>query len=147
MEFPRQLYDLRRQRGLSQEQLAEALGVSRQSISKWESGQTMPEPEKLVAISNYFGASLDTLLKGEPEPPPAPQPPPAPMPRGMAAGTVLVLVGVVCLVLWGVLTTLHPAAVETLNDSSMITLNGSGLLLLGCAASMALGTFLLLRKK
>lgn len=53
------LYKLRKNSGLSQEQLAEQLNVSRQAISKWESGTAVPESEKLVAISNYFGVSVD----------------------------------------------------------------------------------------
>lgn len=46
------LYKLRKNRGLSQEQLAEQLNVSRQAISKWEQGTAVPESEKLIAISN-----------------------------------------------------------------------------------------------
>lgn len=62
------LLQLRRQKGISQEELAEAAGVSRQAVSKWESAQSQPETEKLLAISAYFDVSLDWLLKGE-EPP------------------------------------------------------------------------------
>jgi len=54
MELSEKLYSLRKKSGLSQEQLAEQLGVSRQAISKWESGQSVPESEKLIAISNFF---------------------------------------------------------------------------------------------
>ena len=63
MALPEKLYALRKKSGLSQEQLAEALNVSRQAISKWESGSAMPESDKLLALSNYFGVSLDYLLK------------------------------------------------------------------------------------
>ena len=55
------LYQLRKKSGLSQEQLAEQLNVSRQAISKWESGTAVPESEKLITISNYFGVSVDYL--------------------------------------------------------------------------------------
>ena len=61
------LYKLRKNSGLSQEQLAEQLNVSRQAISKWESGTAVPESEKLVAISNYFSVSVDYLLKDDEE--------------------------------------------------------------------------------
>ena len=61
------IYRLRKNSGLSQEQLAEQLNVSRQEISKWESGTVVPESEKLVLISNYFGVSVDYLLKDEEE--------------------------------------------------------------------------------
>lgn len=54
---------LRKEKGLSQEQLAELLSVSRQSISKWESGQTYPEINKLIILSDLFNITLDDLLK------------------------------------------------------------------------------------
>lgn len=63
MALPEKLYALRKKSGLSQEQLAEALNVSRQAISKWEGGSAMPESDKLLALSNYFDVSLDCLLK------------------------------------------------------------------------------------
>ena len=63
MALPEKLYALRKKSGLSQEQLAEALNVSRQAISKWEGGSAMPESDKLLALSNYFGVSLDYLIK------------------------------------------------------------------------------------
>ncbi len=53
----------RQQGGLTQEQLAETLGVSRQSVSKWESGQSYPEMEKLLALCELFRCDLDTLLE------------------------------------------------------------------------------------
>ena len=66
------IYQFRRKSGLSQEQLAEKIGVSRQAISKWEGGSAMPESDKLLALSNYFGVSLDYLLKdGAPDAAPA----------------------------------------------------------------------------
>ena len=72
MALPEKLYTLRKKSGLSQEQLAEALNVSRQAISKWEGGSAMPESDKLLALSNYFGVSLDYLLKdGAPNAAPA----------------------------------------------------------------------------
>ena len=57
------IMDLRKSRGWSQEELAERLDVSRQSVSKWESGASTPEPDKIVAISEIFGVSTDYLLK------------------------------------------------------------------------------------
>lgn len=65
MALPDKLYELRKESGLSQESLAEELGVSRQAISKWESGKAMPESDKLILISEYFDVSLDVLLKGD----------------------------------------------------------------------------------
>ena len=56
---------LRKKQGLSQEALGEALGVSRQAISKWEGDQTIPELDKLTAMAALFGVTLDYLVRGE----------------------------------------------------------------------------------
>lgn len=73
MEFNNKLYELRKQKGLSQEELANRLNVSRQTVSKWEVGDSTPDMEKLIAISDLFGISLDELvLNKTPEPAPAP---------------------------------------------------------------------------
>lgn len=66
MNFAQKLQQIRKERGMSQEQLAEVIGVSRQAISKWESGTAMPDSDNLVTISNYFGVTIDSLLKPEP---------------------------------------------------------------------------------
>ena len=62
MEFYNKLYNLRKQKGLSQEELANRLNVSRQTISKWEVGDSTPDMEKLIAISDLFEISLDELV-------------------------------------------------------------------------------------
>ena len=62
MEFNNKLYELRKQKGLSQEELANRLNVSRQTVSKWEVGESTPDMEKLVAMSDLFGISLDELV-------------------------------------------------------------------------------------
>lgn len=64
MEFYERLQGLRREKGMTQEELAERLDVSRQAVSKWESGQTMPEIEKLVQMAQVFDVSLDYLVRG-----------------------------------------------------------------------------------
>lgn len=63
MQFSEKLTELRRRRGLSQEQLADFLGVTRQSVSKWESGSVMPELGKLIALSDLFHVTVDALVK------------------------------------------------------------------------------------
>lgn len=65
MELHEKLQELRKQRGLTQEELAEKLYVSRTAISKWESGRGVPNIESLKAISKFFSISLDDLLSGE----------------------------------------------------------------------------------
>jgi len=63
MKFDAKLQKLRKEKGLSQEALAEMLDVSRQAISKWESGQSYPEMEKLIILTDIFGVTLDSLVK------------------------------------------------------------------------------------
>ena len=65
MEFNEKLQELRKQRGLTQEELAEVLYVSRTAISKWESGRGYPNIDSLKEISKYFSVSLDELLSGD----------------------------------------------------------------------------------
>ena len=65
MTFGEKLQKLRTRAGLSQDQLAELLDVSRQAVSKWERNEAMPEAEKLVRISRQFGVSTDYLLLEE----------------------------------------------------------------------------------
>ena len=65
MAFNENLQNLRKMKGMSQEQLAEQLGVSRQAISKYESGNGYPETEKLIAICGIFDCSMDVLIKGK----------------------------------------------------------------------------------
>lgn len=65
MEFNEKLQELRKQKGLTQEELAEVLYVSRTAISKWESGRGYPNIDSLKAISSYFSVSLDDLLSSD----------------------------------------------------------------------------------
>lgn len=65
MDFNNRLYQLRKQKGLSQEELANRLNVSRQTVSKWEVGDSTPDMEKLIAISDLFDVSLDKLVMGK----------------------------------------------------------------------------------
>ena len=65
MEFNEKLQELRTQKKLTQEELAEILFVSRTAISKWESGRGYPNIESLKAISEYFSVSVDELLSGK----------------------------------------------------------------------------------
>ncbi len=62
MNFAENLRTLRKQRGLSQEELAGIMDVSRQAVSKWEQGEGYPEVEKLLLLSGTLGVSLDSLM-------------------------------------------------------------------------------------
>ena len=65
MEFNEKLQELRKQKGLTQEELAEVLFVSRTAISKWESGRGYPNIDSLKAIAKFFGVTIDDLLSGD----------------------------------------------------------------------------------
>ena len=65
MEFHEKLQELRKKRGLTQEELAEGLYVSRTAISKWESGRGYPSIDSLKEISSYFSVTIDELLSSE----------------------------------------------------------------------------------
>ena len=65
MNFSEKLVKLRKENKMSQEDLAASLDVSRQSVSKWESGQTYPEMDKLLAICKIFNVTLDSLTNDE----------------------------------------------------------------------------------
>lgn len=151
MALSDKLYMLRKKSGLSQEQLAEQLSVSRQAISKWESGQSVPESEKLVAISNYFKVSLDYLLKDDNE---------YEQQSGNSEtetsenandrtkwliGIISCLGGIVCLIFWGLLSIFNPTASNQLSESSMIQIDGNGILLILCIVAIVVGAYLLLK--
>lgn len=95
------IYRLRTGRGMSQDELSDCLGVSRQSISKWENDSSVPELERLVQMADIFGVSLDALVKGEQSgsAPPTQTPVERPAERGASGsqrtlGAVLLIAGV-----------------------------------------------------
>lgn len=73
MDFRERLFDLRRQAGLSQEELANLLNVTRQAVQKWEAGTSRPDMDNLVSLAEYFKVSLDYLVTGKEAPPPPAQ--------------------------------------------------------------------------
>ena len=140
------LYQLRKNSGLSQEQLAEQLNVSRQAISKWESGTAVPESEKLIIISNYFGVSVDYLLKDEEK---------QVKPTGSiteenpktTAGIIICIAGILSMVIWGLLSIFSPKASDQISESSMVTIDGNGIFLILCVVAIVVGAGLLLKSK
>ena len=64
MNIANRIQTLRKSRGISQEELADKIGVSRQAVSKWESEQSFPDIEKIILLSDYFKVTTDYLLKG-----------------------------------------------------------------------------------
>lgn len=143
------IYTLRRKMGLSQEQLAEKIGVSRQAISKWEVGQSVPELEKMKALCECFGISMDELVGKSP--PKKELEPSIDQNRRLKteskAGIILCIIGAVLLLMAGVTMIFSPKTTEQLNTASTITLNGSGILLLLCVVIMIAGIVLIFKKK
>lgn len=146
------IYTLRRKNGLSQEQLAEKIGVSRQAISKWEGGLSTPELDKLRALSECFQITIDELTENQ----------------GMRVsndtgkehedsgshrtgerkiGLVLCLTGAICLILFGIVTVMFPSSVSRIEESSMITLNGTGMIMVLFVLLMVFGIILILKRK
>ena len=70
-DFGNFLYNLRKQRGWTQTELADKLGVTNQAVSKWENGDSFPDTGMLVPLAELFGVSVDELLKGKRKPVPA----------------------------------------------------------------------------
>ena len=141
------LYKLRKNSGLSQEQLAEQLNVSRQAISKWESGIATPESEKLITISNYFGVSVDYLLKDDEEDKAKVTDSTMEEKPKMIAGIIICIAGILSMVIWGLLSIFSPEASDQISDSSMITIDGNGIFLILCVVAIIVGAGLLLKSK
>lgn len=64
MNIAGRIQSLRKNKGISQEELADKVGVSRQAVSKWESEQSVPDLERVIIMSEYFGVTTDYILKG-----------------------------------------------------------------------------------
>ena len=146
------IYTLRRKSGLSQEQLAEIIGVSRQAISKWEGGLSVPESEKLIAISEYFNVTLDYLLKENAD---CIQKTEQKMVneqsfkshKEMLLGIITCVAGIIALVIWGLISILTPPISSQISESSTIYIDGNGIFLVICKISFICGASLILSGK
>ena len=97
MIFADKLITLRKKAGWSQEELAEKLNVTRQSVSKWEGAQSVPDIDKILQLSCLFGVTTDYLLKddqGEPEYTPDDETSPLPRRKALTAAYWLVVVAI-----------------------------------------------------
>lgn len=135
MTLGQRIVSLRGERGWSQEDLAQALEVSRQSVSKWETDRSVPELDKLIKLSDLFGLTLDQLVRGEDEAPEKPQEEPdaAPdhpsssiSPGRRAAGVGMLFAG--GLAALGLILTFRGFAPEFLYWAGTLLLSGSILL-------------------
>ena len=105
MDLGENIYRLRTERNLSQGDFADAMEVSRQSVSKWENNSAVPELEKLVKMAELFGITLDQLVNGEAKEEPASPPPPmmtAAEPEAKRGLTVQQITGIVLLGFGGI---------------------------------------------
>lgn len=125
MNIGDRIQQLRKTAGISQEELADKTGVSRQAVSKWESGQSIPDMEKIILLSDYFETTTDYLLKGI-----APSKEKQHLLNAMLfaiAGTVFNAIGVIiALVLW-----IERQAVSAAGIGIIIMLFGTGIFLAG----------------
>lgn len=146
MTLSEKILALRTEKNLSQGDLAEKLEVSRQSVSKWETGQSVPELDKLIKLADLFGVSVDTLVREGDAPQPAPEPPGADAPTAAAPETKIVYVerrrlsgtqtaGAVLLVL-GLLSVILGVAVSG-NSGTYTAMAGAGMVVLGLPLLLA----------
>lgn len=150
MALSEKLYELRKKSGLSQEQLAEQLGVSRQAISKWESDKAIPESDTLLTISAYFNVTLDYLLKEENQISELSEKANDRLMKNRGKekrifGMISCIGGIVCLIVWGIISVCMPAASDRIGESSAVTIDGNGIFLLLCLAAILAGAVLLLK--
>ena len=151
MALSERLYELRKKRGLSQEQLADQLGVSRQAVSKWESGRAVPETNTLISISTFFDVSLDYLMKEDDS---AAHESPAGLMNDMPGkntgrnkhvlGMICCIGGIICMIIWAFVSILIPSMSHQISESSVITVDGNGILLILCLAAVIAGAVFLL---
>ena len=128
--------ELRRKSGLSQEELADKLDVSRQAVSKWETGSAVPTTETLVQLADFFGVSLDFLLRDN-----APEMPGVLLsPKRSAARKALGISLIFAAVLAAVLMTILQltGSGSSAADSSAITIDGNGIII-GASVLCAVG--------
>lgn len=150
MAFSEKLYELRKNGNLSQEQLAEQLGVSRQAISKWETGKAIPESETLISISKYFDVTLDELMKENDTPSEVVTDREKIQTKirrreKRMIGLVICFTGIVCLLVWGMVSIFMPSALDQIRTASMIMIDGNGIVLIICLAGIIAGAVLLLK--
>lgn len=146
--------DLRKKSGLSQEELAEKLDVSRQAVSKWELGAAVPTADKLLELSDFFGVSLDYLMRFDSDNPenPVSEAPDLEKPRANSSKAFRKS-AMICLFAMALLSVLILVLLYALfggddvHTSFMITLDGVGILVVTAIICAVLGIILLISLK
>lgn len=136
MDFSQKLYELRKVNDLTQEALAQEFDVSRQAVSKWESGTAMPETDKQIRICSCFHISMDELITGKP----------VVTTQRIKPGVILSLLGAFGMVVWAVISLCMHDVSQQIAVSSVVTIDGNGLYLIACVICMAAGVWLLIGK-
>ena len=140
--FSERFRELRKKSGLSQEELAEKLNVSRQAVSKWETGAAVPTADKLAEIADFFGVTLDMLMRGDNSE--IPQKQQENPPKKIRAVTAI------CMIAAAVLAVLILAVLQLTGNgdsiaaSSAVTLNGTGIVAILAVLCGILGIALLI---
>ena len=134
MTLGEKILDLRTQKEMSQEELAAALEVSRQSVSKWETNQSVPDLDKIIRLADLFGVTVDQLVReGErPEPPEPPEPQVVYVAEGRRGLTGPQKLGVCLEVLGAILLLLGVAAL-----GAIAAVIGAALMILGLPLLLA----------
>ena len=134
MTLGEKILALRAQKGMSQEDLAAALEVSRQSVSKWETNQSVPDLDKIIRLADLFGVTVDQLVReGErPEPPEPPEPQVVYVAEGRRGLTGPQKLGVCLEVLGAILLLLGVAAL-----GAIAAVIGAALMILGLPLLLA----------
>ena len=145
MTFGERIKALRKERGMTQEELAERLSVTRQTVSKWEQGTTQPDLDRVLELGRLFGVSTDYLLDGGG--PPRENRPSAPETPGKSAFPArrwaVPAMGLVGFVFFCAL--LFTGRVD--ETSSVVTINGYGLLALLCLGLALAALMAMIRRK
>lgn len=120
MELTERLIHLRKEQGLTQQQLAERLEVSRQAVSRWELGEAAPTMENLRRLSGLYGVPLSHLLDGEEPEKAAPSQEEAPRPlvsgRAVLAGAAIIALAILGAALLSVPASDGPGTVQDMED-------------------------------
>jgi len=148
MTLSEKLYDMRRKQGLSQERLAEKLNCSRQVISKWENGTTTPDAEMLQKYSEFFGVSIDFLVKDDVTQPPIIYSNEKSRENKKLLGIlgfVISIIGCVSLIVFGVITVLNSEVADKIAEASVVVIDGTFIAMLISVLFIVFGTIILIK--
>ncbi|MGN1473047.1 MAG: helix-turn-helix domain-containing protein [Eubacteriales bacterium] len=148
MTLSEKLYNLRRKQGLSQEGLAEKLDCSRQVISKWETGTTTPDAEKLQKYSELFGVSIDYLVKDDIDEPSSIHPTEKNSENKRflgILGLVVSLIGCVSLIVFGAIMVFNSKTADKIAQSSVIVMDGTFIAMLISVLFVVFGAIILIK--